>query len=192
MKKTYLIQGVLLLFLAFQFNSCANEPLEGEFLEDEGPIGAEEGQFKANIAGQQFIAEFAIGNLSDSNKLVISGSKSNGQSISLSVADPAVGEFSLDWDGAGPNLGTFLDGNPDSLPYVSGAENGGSGQMKITSMDTVSKTLTGSFEFKGVRIKRDSAGEPVLDGDGNPVIESIEITNGAFDSIIYIGGSGGF
>jgi len=192
MKKTYLIQGVLLLFLAFQFNSCSDEPLEGEFLENEGPSGVGEGEFKASIAGQSFTADVAAAVLSGSNDLMISGSKISGEHISLKVANAEEGDFVLTWDGENQNIATYADGNPGNEPYVTDGEDGGSGEMKITKMDTVAKIITGTFSFTGVRTKLDSAGNPVLDGDGNSVMENIEITNGVFNSIdLMTMGSGG-
>lgn len=191
MKKTFIIRGLLLLFLSFQFLSCEDEPLVGDFPEGEGQGGAEVGQFKASIAGQEFIAESIVAVLNDANKLEITGAKSNGESISLSVGDAGVGTFNLNWDGVGPNRGTYIDGYPNTFPYISIADAGGSGLMKITELNTVAKTVTGTFSFTGVRIKVDGTGNPVLDGNGMPVMENIQINDGAFNSIPYLGeGSG--
>lgn len=192
MKKTFLIQGVLLLFLSFQFYSCSDEPLEGEFVEVEEPNGVGEGQFKATVSGEEFIAEVTTGLLSSTNKLMIGGNKVNGKSINLAVENPEVGEFSLNSDSESQNAAAYRDGNGGSLPYTTSVEGGGSGQMKITKMDTVTKTVSGTFFFTGVRTKLDGSGNPVLDGDGVPVMEKIEVTNGVFNAIEYTKeGSGG-
>ncbi len=195
MKKLYLVKAVLLAFLAFQFYSCENEPLTGEFPDDE-QVEAGEGQFRATIEGREFIADSSGAYLSSENELEITGKKSNGEMVVLAITNAAVGSFNLNSDGTGPNVGIFFDGHPLSLPYASIADAGGSGQLKIIEMDTVAKTVTGTFSFVGVRIKLDSSGNPVLGNDGLPVMENLEITNGSFNSIPYVeedpgGGNGG-
>ncbi len=185
MKKINLLRGVLLAFLALQFFSCENEPLTGDFQQEE-PNGAEEGQFRATVAGQEFVANATEATLSLDNELEIVGTKSNGESIILAVANAAVGTFSLNFDGSAPNAGVYDDGEINTLPYVSTADAGGSGQMQITELDTEAKTVTGTFSFIGVRIKLDSSGNPVLDGNGLPVMENIEVTSGAFNKIPYV------
>lgn len=195
MKKLYLVKAVLLAFLAFQFYSCENEPLTGEFPDDE-QVEAGEGQFRATIEGREFIADSSGAYLSSENELEITGKKSNGEMVILAITNAAVGSFNLNSDGTGPNVGIFFDGQPLSLPYASIADAGGSGQLKIIEMDTVAKTVTGTFSFVGVRIKLDSSGNPVLGNDGLPVMENLEITNGSFNSIPYVeedpgGGNGG-
>lgn len=175
---------MLLLFLAFQFFSCDNEPLVGDFPQEQGP-GAQAGQFKASVAGQDFIADGASAILSEDNGLIISGAKANGKAITLSVRNAEVGTFSLTRNETNTNLASYVDG-VSTLPYVSSGEDGGSGEMKITVMNTVAKTVSGTFNFKGVRTKLDSSGDPVLDGNGDPVMEDVQITNGFFNSIDYM------
>ncbi len=177
---------MLLLFLAFQFVSCENEPLVGNFPEGGGEGGAESGQFIASVAGRQFTAESITAVLTSTNTLKLTGTKSNGESISLSVGNAEVGTFNLNWDGVSSNLGTYIDGNPNTLPYVSTANAGGFGQLKITEINTSAKTVTGTFGFTGVRIKLDGSGNPVLDGNGLPVMETIVIGDGSFNTITYI------
>ena len=50
MKKLQLLNWMLVALIAFTFSACDNEPLEGEFIIDNGGGGAaEEGQFVATI-----------------------------------------------------------------------------------------------------------------------------------------------
>ncbi|MEH6762891.1 MAG: DUF6252 family protein [Aequorivita antarctica] len=194
MKKMYLLKGMLLAFIVFQFFSCDNEPLTGEFVQDE-QNDADEGQFKAQIAGQEFIASSTSATMTTENELVITGSKPGGEDIVLAITNAAVGTFSLTTSGTTENAGSYFDGSVNMLPYMSAQALGGSGQLKITELDTDAKTVSGTFSFVGFRIKVDGNGDPVLDGDGNPVLESIEISRGAFNAIEYIlddtGGGGG-
>lgn len=190
----YLLKGMLLAFIVFQFFSCENEPLTGEFVQEE-QNDADEGQFKAQIAGQEFIAASTSATLNTENELVITGSKPGGEDIVLAITNAAVGTFSLTTGGTTENAGAYFDGSINVLPYISAQALGGSGQLKITELDTDAKTVSGTFSFVGLRIKVDGNGDPVLDGDGNPVLETIEISRGAFNKIEYIlddtGGGGG-
>ncbi len=194
MKKMYLLKGMLLAFIVFQFFSCENEPLTGEFVQDE-QNDAEEGQFKAQVAGQEFIAASTSATMTTENELVITGSKPGGEDIVLAITNAAVGTFSLTTGGTTENAGAYFDGSINVLPYISAQALGGSGQLKITELNTDAKTVSGTFSFVGFRIKVDGNGDPVVDGNGNPVMESIEISRGAFNAIEYIlddtGGGGG-
>tara|TARA_R110000823_G_scaffold233253_1_gene359654 strand:+ start:30489 stop:31886 length:1398 start_codon:yes stop_codon:yes gene_type:complete len=194
MKKMYFLKGMLLVFLAFQFFSCENEPLTGEFVQEE-QNDADEGQFKAQIEGQEFIANSVSATLTTDNQLVITGSKPGGENITLAIVDAAVGSFNLSLGGAIQNSGSYFDGSNNPLPYISADALGGYGLMNITALDASAETVTGTFSFVGVRIKVDGDGNPILDGNGDPVLEEIAITNGAFNAIPYIiddtGGGGG-
>lgn len=190
----YFLKGMLVAFLAFQFFSCENEPLTGEFVQEE-QNDADEGQFIAKVAGQEYIASSATATLTTTNEMVITGLKPGGENITLSIKDAAVGTFNLTTGGNIENAGTYFDGSINVLPYISAAALGGSGLLNITELDATAKTVTGTFSFMGVRIKVDGDGNPIIDGNGDPVLENIEITNGAFNAIPYIiddtGGGGG-
>lgn len=194
MKKIYFLKGMLLFFLAFQFFSCENEPLTGEFVQEE-QNDAEEGQFKAQIEGQEFIATSVSATLTSDNELVITGAKPGGEKIVLAVTDAAVGSFNLSIGGANQNSGSYFDGSVNLLPYISADALGGYGLMNITEIDASASTVTGTFSFVGFRIKVDGDGNPILDGNGDPILEDIEISNGAFNAIEYViddtGGGGG-
>lgn len=194
MKKMYFIKGMLLVFLAFQFFSCENEPLTGEFIEDD-QNDAEVGQFIAKVAGQEYVASSASATLTTDNEMVITGLKPGGENITLSITNAAVGSFNLTTGGTNTNAGTYFDGSINVLPYISAGALGGSGLLNITELDTDAQTVSGTFSFMGVRIKVDGDGNPILDGNGDPVLENIEITNGAFNGIAYViddtGGGGG-
>lgn len=196
MKKMYFLKGMLLALLAFQFLSCENEPLTGEFVQQE-QNDAEEGQFKAQIEGEEFIASVASATLTTDNQLVITGSKPGGEKIVLAVVDAAVGSFDLSLGGANQNAASYFDGSMNTLPYISADAMGGYGLLNITALDASTETVTGTFSFVGFRIKVDGDGNPITDGNGNPVLEEIAVTNGAFNAIPYIiddtggGGTGG-
>ncbi|PKA84296.1 hypothetical protein ATE92_2477 [Ulvibacter sp. MAR_2010_11] len=184
MKKFQLLNWVLVAFLTFQFISCDNEPLEGDFQQDETNT-AGEGEFIAKVNGQDFLAETASGVLSG-GVLVITGLKSeNGENITLSVAQAGEGMFNLVAGVGTQTFGMYFNSESQSNPYISYAALSGHGQLTISEMDTEALTVTGTFNFVGGRFALDGEGNPVLDGSGNPVIETIEISNGAFNTIEY-------
>ncbi len=192
MKKFQLGSWLLLLFLAFQFTSCDNEPLEGEFPQEEVEE-AGEGQFVATIDGVGWIAETAAAIFNEDNSLVITGQKtSTGETIAITVENAGIGIFNISAGVGNQNSGIFIDAETLINPYTSAAVFGGSGQLEITEINADSLTISGTFSFVGGRIALDAEGNPIEDGDGNPVIENVTITNGAFNSIPYTtGGSGG-
>lgn len=177
------MQGMLMLFLAFQISSCNDEPLVGEFPED--PNGAGTGQFVASVAGQQFVAEAATGILND-GVLLISGMKLNGETIVLSIGSAAEGTFDLGGDGSSSNFGQYLEEGNDPYPYVTTSGSGGSGELTITTLDNEAKLVSGTFSFVGVREKLDSSGLPILDDNDMPVMEEIRVDNGSFNSILFM------
>lgn len=190
----YFIKAMLLAFLAFQFFSCENELLTGEFVQEE-ENDADEGQFIAQIEGEEFVAASVTATLTTDNELVISGLKPGDENITLAVTNAAAGSFNLGGGPSGQNAGAYFDGSANIFPYISSEALGGYGLMNITELDTNEMTVTGTFSFVGVRIKLDGDGNPILDGNGDPILEEIEISRGAFNKIAYIiddtGGGGG-
>jgi len=190
MKKFQLGSWLLLFFVALQFSSCDNEPLEGEFPQEEVVI-AEEGQFVATIGGQAWTAGTASAVFDAENTLVVTGTLTDtGQSISLTVENGAVGVFDISAGLGNENSGVYIDANQLN-PYISAAALGGFGQLEITEINNTDMTISGNFSFEGVRIALDNEGNPITDGNGNPVIENITISNGAFNSIPYTEDAGG-
>lgn len=197
MKKIKYLNWVLVAFIAFQITSCENEPTNATPEEDEEIENpATEGQFIATIAGAEFEAETTTGFLTLENKLVLVGNKaSTGEQIVLEVDNAAVGNFTLTNGSSSDNNGKYYDGSINDYPFISADSTGGSGIMQITAINMDSLTVTGTFNFIGGRAMVDVEGNPILDGNGDPVIENIQIAQGAFNAIPFTiedeGGGGG-
>ena len=85
--------SLLLFFIHF---SCVNEPLEGDFPQDDGVLNIEEGEFRANVGIGDFSTGLALGILSNTDLLTITGTvPDTGESIILTIENPGVGTFNI-------------------------------------------------------------------------------------------------
>ena len=185
MKKFELLKWTIALIVLINFSACINEPLEGEFPQDEDIINIDEGGFRADIGFNRFTADAAVGTLSTSNVLTITGSiLETGESIVLIVGNPDIGTFNLTAGLGTDNSASYFE-TATSNSYVSLGTSGASGQLNITEFDIENLKISGTFSFTGTRFATDATGNPILDAAGNPVIEDEEITNGIFNKISF-------
>lgn len=191
MKKMNILKGILLVFLAFQFYSCEDEPLTGTFPDgDQG--GVDVGQFRAKIDGQEFLATTVSATLSENDKLTLKGTTSGGESITLVVKDLVDSEYILGNVDLGDAWAFYEEVLDSGLPYSTSQSQEAMGNLRFSEIDRVGKKLSGTFKFIGKRVQLDETGMPVMGSDGQPVMEDVEITNGAFNSIDFtVEGEGG-
>jgi len=192
MTNKLLFKGVLFTFMALLIFSCDNEPLEGEFPQDQIPSQLDPGQFKAQIDGSNFASTTGQATVNENNKMILTAPDDNtGNTIRLTAENIGVGAFNLTFsDGTIANLGEFIEQGDLQNPYASVQLLGGSGQLQITEYDVTALTVSGTFTFVGTRL--------VLDGQGNPTTEEVSITGGVFNKIPFTqiidndnGGGGG-
>jgi len=199
MKNFRLLNWVLVALTTFFFTSCDNEPLTGDFIQPDDPTAIEMGQFKAQIDGNEFLATVVNATLTPENLLVIFGVVDvTGETIELRVVDAGIGSFDLKTDFGNESGAKYYPPGATTNPYTSAAELAGSGQLSLTEFNTDDLTITGSFSFVGKRLQLDSNGDPVLDGNGDPNVQDVTVTFGAFNQISYVigddpngGGDGG-
>ena len=174
--------SLLLIFIHF---SCVNEPLEGDFPQDDGVLNIEDGEFRANVGIGDFSTGLAVGVLSNTDLLTITGTvPDTGESIVLTIENPGVGTFNITAGLGTQNSGVYIETNPEN-PFVSDGTFGVFGQLNITEFDAQNATVSGTFSFTGARVVLDVDGNPVLDSNGQPTLETEEITNGIFNKIPY-------
>ena len=180
----YASRTISLLLIFIQF-SCVNEPLEGDFPQDDGVLNIEEGEFRANVGIGDFSTGLAEGVLSNTDLLTITGTvPDTGESIVLTIENPGVGTFNITAGLGTQNSGVYIETTPEN-PFVSDGTFGVFGQLNITEFDAQNATVSGTFSFTGVRVVLDVDGNPVLDSNGQPTLETEEITNGIFNKIPY-------
>lgn len=197
MKNSHILTGLFLFFLSFQFISCNNEPIGDDSLINPNPNDTLM-QFRAKVNDREFLAFETTAIISEENTMLLTGKKESGEAITFKIYDVSPGTFNLSTSQSDRNVGIYSKRSSDSIPFTTSRSLGGEGVITLSNIDEENHTITGTFSFKGVRVKLDEDGEPILDDFGNPVTQRVTITDGVFVGIDYVigeidddGGSGG-
>jgi translation elongation factor EF-1beta len=185
MKKFQLLNWVFIALMAFQFTSCEDEPLVGTFPQQENPSDGLPGAFTASINGVPFTANTISAVVFADGLFTIIGVNGSNNAITLSVPIVAEGNFILTDTPETDNFASYTDAQSAANPYTSASQTGGSGSMVVTSYDETELLISGSFVFEGTRQAADAQGSPIFDSSGDPIIQSVSITNGLFTSIPF-------
>jgi len=195
MSKFKYLSAFLLLFTAFTFTSCDNEPIDSNVVinpgeDEENPGGGTgTGQFKVDFDGQTFVANITQAIVNE-DYIAITGLKSStGQMFQITIPEGGVGTYTWDdFDATNP-LGTsfamiysqgngtsgFLSVYEDSPEFSEFPEYTDSAVIAITEINTQNKTISGTFQFTGIRFA-DATGDRV---------EIKTFTNGSFTNLSY-------
>ncbi|ALM50347.1 hypothetical protein AMR72_16540 [Flavobacterium psychrophilum] len=178
MKKIKALLSVFaVVFAAVNFTSCDTEPVDPVLLDNIGQQPGTPGPavFKADFSGNTFVATSSAAVISNANVAITGLKGTNGEAFSVLINGTAVGSYSADK--------VILDYNPGTSEYsysnvdlTTGQE---SGSVSITSIDTVNKTISGTFSFVGWWT------------DATLNLPSIAFTNGVFTNVPYTGNAGG-
>ncbi|WP_339834343.1 DUF6252 family protein [uncultured Flavobacterium sp.] len=177
MKKSIFFKSLIVLFTIVSFISCETEPLDPAIdltaLNPNNPNNPNNpvGSFTAKIDGQLWTAQSTAaligGNLMAINATI---GGDTGESFSFLIDGVATGTYP-----ANENILTYSPAGTDfgwsSLNFNNPTENTGS--ITITSINTVNKTISGTFSFKGYW------------SDDTPNIAPKNITEGVFTNITY-------
>ena len=178
MKKMTIVQVFTLLFLAMGFVACDTEPVDPVLLDNIGNPGTSQGTFKVDFSGQTYEAT-AITAVINDGMLAISGYRGSGantEQVAFLVPNPEVGSFS------GDDLLMYYQPAGEEYQYINFNLEQVSGSVNITNIDTVNKTVSGTFSFTGWWSNDEEEVAP------------IEFTNGSFTNVTYQGtipGNGG-
>lgn len=160
---------IFMVFTAiFSLVACDDEPLEGEFGETPAPLIA---SFKADFDGETFVADQSSA-ITWMGNTTITGTKDNGETVTLSFSGSGIGTYSL--LPAANGSASYQPGD-DSHLYVNEFENDTLGVVEITKYDLVNQVASGTFKFMASRYV-----DPEVDSLG---IETIVFTNGIFENI---------
>lgn len=180
MKRFRLFSAFLVLFSAISFTACDTEPVDPELVNNpQNPgnpnnPGGGEAVFKVDFSGQTYTAtstQAVIGN----GLITIGGFRgTNGESVAFVLDGTTVGTYDEE------ALISYDPGNASEFTYsnfnISTGET--SGSVIVTSIDTESHTISGTFSFTGWW------------GDEEAGVAPIVFTNGVFEDIPYTGGPG--
>lgn len=133
------------------------------------------GDFRAKIGDVQWVADKYAQCARMNNIINISGLGLDKKTITITVQDSGVHNYTLAWDNTSRGAGAFMDSAlADVTAFTSNAGTSpdqAGGVLSITSINEVTKTMSGTFSFKAVR---------QMTG------ETRTITEGVFNNIPYI------
>ena len=172
MKNIKLIAGIFFILTAFTFTSCENEPIDSAINLDDFNNGLNGPTlFKADFSGATWTATTFQAVISG-NLITISGVKANGEGFGFLVEASTTGTYA-----ANTNLLAYTPSGSEygywSTNFNSPEENTGS--ITISNINTINKTLSGTFNFKGYW----------SDTTVNSILP-VQFTNGVFQNIPYI------
>jgi hypothetical protein len=154
----------IILFLVALLTSCTYEPVDGTVEPDPGS-----GIFKADFSGKTWTANETQAIVSG-HHIEISAMNSKGESFGIMIEGATVGTYAANEN--------FVIYSPAGTEYGFWSVNEGNttedtGSVTITSINTQTKTISGTFHFKGYW------------SDPDHPLPAINFTNGAF-TIPYI------
>ncbi len=172
MKKFKIISAFFAVITALTFSSCQNEALDSDLLNIETPPPASgPALFKVDFGGQTFTATTAMAQIQDNN-INISGIRgTNGEIVNLTVA-------------GGVTPGTYTQASQMYLPSAAAGVfytnldvigGGLNGSVTITNINTVARTVSGTFNFTGHY------------ADFTQNLPPVVFSNGVFENVPYTG-----
>lgn len=174
MKKTTIFYALLILFTAISFVSCDSEPVDPVLLDNNGnnpnPPGTE-ASFTASLNGQAFVADQYMATIGNGLTSVAGIKTSTGAQVSIVVQGTTPGNYPMAIMNYDPTADSEYGYSNISL------SNGQiSGSVNITSINTTTHTISGTFSFTGFY------------GDEAANLPNVEFTNGQFTNIPYTTG----
>ena len=184
MKKLQLLNWMLIAFLALQFTSCTNEPLEGEFPQQDTSGEIVPGSFTALVNDVAFTAAFTTASVNVDGDFTITGVSSNNTAILLTASPLANGSYDLTLNPTNNDNGaSYFDVQSETFPFLTLGDIGGGGTLIITNYNETDLIISGTFNFIAARAALDADGEPITDANGDVIIQNASITQGVFTDI---------
>ncbi len=182
MKKLNLLSLIYILFAVFTMNSCSDvEPLgsgviDGGITPGPGPgVPVTNGNFKVDFDGQTFVG-FQNQAIIGAGGISIASVNDQGNAFSLNIPGFDVGSYPVG------NMSISAYSPLGGIPFWSvdpddDSDFPSTASYVITELDTVNKTVSGTFEFKGFQ----------SDMETDEVLATKLFTNGFFTAITYTG-----
>jgi hypothetical protein len=175
MNKIKLLAGVFLVLTSFSFISCENEPIDSAINLDDFAGGGAGGPmvFKADFGGNTWngtVAEAVI----SSSFISIGATRADGSTFSILISGTTTGTYP-----ANSNIISYTP-NGSEFGYWSvnlANESELTGSIIISNINTVTKTISGTFSYKGY-----------WSDATNTSIVPVDFTNGVFTNVPYTSG----
>jgi Family of unknown function (DUF6252)/Lipocalin-like domain len=183
MKNIKFLTVFAILFVAFHFSSCTNEPIDpalaGQLVDPNTVVTQPNmGNFTAKIDGVTFDASQVSAIYSTTslgNQLSISGATLDGKQISIQILNPAIATFPASTAASSLLFFQYQDVALGAAGIFSSFNATGGisvGSMTITNFSVTNKKVTGSFSFTGFNSASSSNFK--------------QITNGVFTDILFV------
>ncbi|MGV3459928.1 MAG: DUF6252 family protein [Flavobacterium sp.] len=178
MKKFRLLVTMWILCAAAGFIACENEPLDNNLLNDTPGGGNNNNNngpalFKVDIDGQPFVANTTMASIGNGLTSVGGVETDTGATVTLTVQGTTTGTYNA-------VVMTYSPSDGDEFGYANFNLSTGqiSGTVTISSINTTTHTLSGTFSFTGWY------------GDEDANMPPVQLTNGVFTNIPYQTGAG--
>ncbi len=176
MNKIKLLAGVFLILTSFSFISCENEPIDSAINLDDFVGGGPGGPmvFKADFGGNTWNGTVAEAVFS-SSFISIGATRADGSTFSILIGGLTTGTY--------PANSNIIAYTPNGSDYAYWSVNQANeseltGSIVITNINTVNKTISGTFSYKGY-----------WSDATNTSILPVDFTNGVFTNVPYTSGN---
>ncbi len=183
-----------LAMLMLPFVSCDNEPIPQGLIPTDDPFVAEPGQFLAMIDGVQFVSDSTWAVRTPDGTLRIEAYVfATQEKMTMTIENSLTSStFNLVSGPGSLNGVVYSDSTNVDNPFTTEFLLGAIGTVNITALTNATivnpGTTDGNFTFTGVRAVRDDQGNIILDPDGQPIVETIDVTEGNFRAIRFMTG----
>jgi Family of unknown function (DUF6252) len=175
----------ILLFLLFaSIFSCEVEPFEG-VVPEENNQSTSKGEFIVDFNSKTWVAN-TIQTIVNSDYIAITGMKKSGELFQITIPGAKVGTYTLDM--STPSSAAFAlmyTQSSGNIPFLAADDSQGqfsgfpnyknTAKIVISSIDTSKKTISGTFQFTGVRFPSGTS----------TTVETMVFTNGKFNNLSY-------
>jgi hypothetical protein len=138
------LTGIIAIVSIFIFSAC-----QKEISPDNVTTPVAQGSFRAKINGLAWEANILKTAARESGVIVLYGNSSDKKSILIRVADSGVHQYSLHSESIS-NVGAFIDSAVSPYAFTTNQWDaaGNYGNLNITSIDTLRKTMSGTFSLQ--------------------------------------------
>lgn len=145
-----------------------NDPMEEEL----PPLRA--GELRFQIEDRIFLTDQTNAIVGGEIMTIVGFDGLSGEGLTMIIAGQSIDVYQFNDTNTASFSPSFVD-----QPFTTQTHTGG-GFVEITEMDMSGLSVSGFFNITAYRERQDNEGNPILDENGNPIFDSVELTNGEF------------